>query len=96
MAGTEIPGGGERGRLYLTLTVTAKRSSRAVRKSRWLSWAPVPNKSKVSAEVKPHSTVHHRQNDSCIKLGSGESHFNVSLTAIEGQTHKTVYANCHL
>ena len=30
----------------------------------------------------------HHQNDSCIKMGSDESHFNVSLT--EGQSHETV------
>ena len=30
----------------------------------------------------------HHQNDFCIKVGSDESRFNVSL--IEGQSHKTV------
>ena len=30
----------------------------------------------------------HPQNDSCIKIGSDGSHFNVSL--IEGQSHRTV------
>ena len=29
----------------------------------------------------------HRQNDSCIKMSSDESYFNISLT--EGQSHKT-------
>ena len=29
----------------------------------------------------------HQHNDSCIKMGSDESHFNVSL---KGQSHKTV------
>ena len=43
VAGTEIPGGGGRGRLYPTLHC-------------------------------------HHQNDSCIKMGSDESHFNVSST----------------
>jgi len=42
VAGTEIPGGGGRGRLYLTLHC-------------------------------------HHQTDSCIKMGSEESNFNVSL-----------------
>ena len=42
--GTEIPGGGRRGRLYLTLHC-------------------------------------HHQNDSCIKTGSEDSRFNVSLTS---------------
>ena len=40
--GAEIPGGGGRGRLYLTLLC-------------------------------------HHQNHSCVKMGSDESHFNVSL-----------------
>ena len=30
----------------------------------------------------------HHQNDSCIKIGGDESHFNVSLIC-EGQSHKT-------
>ena len=42
LARTEIPGGGEIGRLYLTAHC-------------------------------------HHQNDSCIQMGSDESHFNVSL-----------------
>ena len=36
--------------------------------------------------LSPHC---HHQNDSCIKMGSDESHFNVSLF-VEGQSHKTV------
>ena len=32
----------------------------------------------------------HHQNDSCIKIGSGESHFNVSV-GNDGQSHKTVH-----
>ena len=36
-------------------------------------------------------SVHcHHQNDSCIKMGSDESHFNDSLICCEGQSHKTV------
>ena len=31
----------------------------------------------------------HNQNDSCIKMGSDESHFNVSVGS-DGQSHKTV------
>ena len=31
----------------------------------------------------------HHQNNSCIKMGSDESHFNVSST-VSGQSHKTV------
>ena len=31
----------------------------------------------------------HHQNDSCIKMGSDESHFNVSV-GCDGQSHKTV------
>ena len=32
----------------------------------------------------------HHQNDFCIKVGSDESHFNVSLIVMQGQSHKTV------
>ena len=31
----------------------------------------------------------HHQNDVCIKMGSDESHFNVSVGS-DGQSHKTV------
>ena len=34
----------------------------------------------------------HHQNDSCIKMGSDESHFNVSVES-DGQSHKTVSTN---
>ena len=34
----------------------------------------------------------HHQNDSCIKMGSDESHFNVSEGS-DGQSHKTVSTN---
>ena len=34
----------------------------------------------------------HRQNGSCIKMGSDESHFNVSVGS-DGQSHKTVSTN---
>ena len=37
----------------------------------------------------------HHQNDSSIKMGSGESHFNVSVDS-DGQSHKTVSANHNL
>ena len=34
----------------------------------------------------------HHKHDSCIKMGSDESHFNVSLTHnCEGQRHKTLF-----
>ena len=39
----------------------------------------------------PIATCHH-QNDSCIKMGSGESHFNVSVGS-DGQSHKTTSTN---
>ena len=55
LAGTEIPGGGERGRLYLTLY------------------------------------CHHR-NDSCIKMGSDESRFNVSVI-VRDRVTRAVSAN---
>ena len=35
------------------------------------------------------------QNDSCIKMGSDESHFNVSVGS-DGQSHKTVSTNHNL
>ena len=34
----------------------------------------------------------HYQNDFCIKMGSDESHFNVSV-GNDGQSHKTVSTN---
>ena len=34
----------------------------------------------------------HHQNDSCIRMGSDESHFNV-LVGGDGHTHKTVSTN---
>ena len=34
----------------------------------------------------------HHQNDSCIKMGSDESHFNVSIGS-DGQSHRTVSTN---
>ena len=34
----------------------------------------------------------HHQNDSCIKTGSDESHFNVSVGS-DGQSHRTVSTN---
>ena len=37
----------------------------------------------------------HHQNDSCIKMGSDESHFNISV-GNDGQSHKTVSTNHNL
>ena len=37
----------------------------------------------------------HHQNDFCIKMGSDESHFNVSEGS-DGQSHKTVSTNHNL
>ena len=37
----------------------------------------------------------HHQNDCCIKMGSDESHFNVSVGS-DGQSHKTVLTNYNL
>ena len=37
----------------------------------------------------------HHQNDSCIKMGSDESHFNVSVGS-DGQIHRTVSTNHNL
>ena len=38
----------------------------------------------------------HHQNDSCIKMGSDESHFNISVGSDGGQSHKTVPTNHNL
>ena len=41
-------------------------------------------------------SVHcHHQNDFCIKMGSDESHFNVSVGS-DGQSHKTMSTNHNL
>ena len=37
----------------------------------------------------------HHQNDSCIKMGSDESHFNVSVGS-GGRSHETVSTNQNL
>ena len=37
----------------------------------------------------------HHRNDSCIKMGRVESHFNVSVGS-DGQSHKTVSTNHNL
>ena len=37
----------------------------------------------------------HHQNDTCIKMGSDESYFNVSVGS-DGQTHRTVSTNHNL
>ena len=37
----------------------------------------------------------HHHNDSCMKMGSDESHFNVSVGS-DGQSHKTVSKNHNL
>ena len=37
----------------------------------------------------------HHQNDFCIKMGSDESHFHVSVGS-DGQSHKTVSTNHNL
>ena len=41
------------------------------------------------------SLLCHHQNDSCIKMGSDESHFNVSVGS-DGQSHKTASTNHNL
>ena len=42
--------------------------------------------------LSPHC---HHQNGFCIKMGSDESHFNVSVGS-EGQRHRTVFTNRNL
>ena len=37
----------------------------------------------------------HHQNESCIKMGSDDNHFNVSVGS-DGQSHKTVSTNHNL
>ena len=37
------------------------------------------------------SLHYHHQNDSCIKMGSDESHVNVSLIARDSQSHDNVH-----
>ena len=37
----------------------------------------------------------HHQNDSCIKMGSDESHINVSVER-DGQSHRTISTNHNL
>ena len=37
----------------------------------------------------------HHQNDFCIKMGSDESHFNVSVGS-DGQSHRTMSTNHNL
>ena len=49
----------------------------------------------VGGEIIYLSLHRHRQNDSCIKMGSDESHFNVSVGS-DGQSHKTVPTNHNL
>ena len=41
------------------------------------------------------SLHYHHQNDSCIKMGSDESHLNVSVGS-DGHSHKTVSTNHNL
>ena len=44
----------------------------------------------------PYLSLHcHHQNDFCIKVGSDESHLNVSVGS-DGQSHKTVSTNHNL
>ena len=46
----------------------------------------------VKREIVCPSLHCHHQNDSCIKMGSNESHFNFSLIVRDNsQSHKTVY-----
>ena len=46
-------------------------------------------------EIKYPSVHCHHQNDFSIKMGSDESHFNVSVGS-DGQSHKTVSTNYKL
>ena len=75
-------------------------ASSELRSSRWPSWAPRPNMphgfcgrkatlNRASALV-DMVLNDHRNRDFCIKMGSDESHFNVSVGS-GGQSHKTVH-----
>ena len=46
-------------------------------------------------EIIYHYLRCHHQNDSCIKMGSDKSYFNVSVGS-DGQSHKTVSTNHNL
>ena len=54
--------------LKIYVYVYRSQSSGAVRKSRWPSWAPVPNKPTVSVDVKQHSASHDSEPRSCEKV----------------------------
>ena len=45
--------------------------------------------------VTTRMTSAHHQNDFCVKMGSDESHFNVSVGS-DGQSHKTMSPNHNL
>ena len=49
----------------------------------------------VESEIMYLSLHCHHQNDSCIQMGSDESHFNVSVES-DGQSHETVSTNHNL
>ena len=85
--------------LHYCRHLTENQSSGAVWKSRWPSWAPVPNKPTVSVDVKQHSTSSWEW-FSIMMRHSVESHFNVSVNnnnkikkKCKGQRHKTVFIN---
>ena len=43
---------------------------------------------------RPYLSLHcHHHSESCIQLGSDESHFNVSLIVVDGVTTETVFTN---
>ena len=49
----------------------------------------------VEGDYIPIAIHCHHQNDCCIKMGSDDSHFNVSVVS-DGQSHKTVSTNHNL
>jgi len=61
----------------------------------------VPDKKVMSTDIRGHEALHHRhhragyepvhrrhQNDSCIRMGNDESHFNVSLNVRDKVTRQ--------
>ena len=60
------------GRVFGRLKASLSQSSEAVWKSRWTSWAPVPNKPTVSVDLKQHST-------NCLEEGVRDEHLHIIL-----------------
>ena len=73
--------------LFLSGCFTSTETIRLIRGGREWKWG--------KREIIYLSLHYHHQNDSCIKMGSDESHFNVSVGS-DGQSHKTMSTNHNL